>query len=92
MTYDRELEVAIKAAKEAGDCQMERSGLLATVEVKDDDSPVTEVDKQCEDIIRSRLLGEFPEDGFLGEESGLRFFYQPLLISLHPLPFLSYRR
>lgn len=31
---------------------------------------VTEVDRQTEDIIRTRLKERFPEDGFIGEESG----------------------
>ncbi len=31
---------------------------------------VSQADREVEDLIRNRLLGAFPEDGFLGEESG----------------------
>ena len=31
---------------------------------------VTEVDRQTEDIIRSRFADRYPDDGFIGEESG----------------------
>jgi histidinol-phosphatase len=40
------------------------------VEWKPDRSPVTVADREAEALLRERLLGAFPEDGFLGEESG----------------------
>lgn len=42
---------------------------LAVTE-KHDRSPVTQADVAAEAILRDRLLGAFPEDAFLGEESG----------------------
>ncbi len=55
-----------------------KAGLLALgyfdtplrVELKQDRSPVTFADRGAEELLRSLLLGAFPEDGFLGEEFG----------------------
>lgn len=41
-----------------------------TVEIKDDETPVTAVDRDAEALIRSRLAEALPEDSFRGEESG----------------------
>jgi histidinol-phosphatase len=40
------------------------------VELKADQTPVTVADRRSEEIIREILLGEFPDHGFYGEESG----------------------
>ena len=40
------------------------------VELKADQSPVTIADRRAEEIIRKRLLEEYPDDGFFGEEGG----------------------
>jgi histidinol-phosphatase len=40
------------------------------VEWKPDQSPVTVADREAEALLRTTLLGKFPGDGFLGEESG----------------------
>jgi len=40
------------------------------VEEKPDRSPVTQADRAAEGILRRELLGRFPHDAFLGEESG----------------------
>jgi histidinol phosphatase-like enzyme (inositol monophosphatase family) len=41
-----------------------------TVMTKSDRSPVTQADIAAEGILRQELLGAFPDDGFLGEETG----------------------
>lgn len=41
-----------------------------TIEFKADESPVTIADRRAEEIIRDRLLSDFPHHGFFGEESG----------------------
>ena len=41
-----------------------------TVDVKDDDSPVTVADRSAEEAIRAILKAERPEDGIIGEEFG----------------------
>ncbi|MBL8993866.1 MAG: inositol monophosphatase [Spirochaetia bacterium] len=73
MSFDlsRELAAAKKAALLAGKVQLEYLELSSKrIEIKSDASPVTEVDVKCERLIREILEKEFPEDGFLGEESG----------------------
>jgi histidinol phosphatase-like enzyme (inositol monophosphatase family) len=69
MPYDKELAIALKAAEEAGALQQAREHKLPAAELKEDSSPVTEVDRACEAMIRERLSSIFPDDGFCGEES-----------------------
>jgi histidinol phosphatase-like enzyme (inositol monophosphatase family) len=40
------------------------------VDAKADRSPVTQADRAAEAILRQHLLGDFPDDAFLGEETG----------------------
>jgi histidinol phosphatase-like enzyme (inositol monophosphatase family) len=70
VNYDRELETARDVALAAGKLQAEARAAMGAIEIKQDRSPVTEVDRQCEALIRDRLLKAFPQDGFLGEENG----------------------
>ncbi len=70
MTYDRELKTAMDAARAAGKIHLAYRGRVMAVETKADASPVTEVDRKCETVIRDMLLRRFPADGFLGEETG----------------------
>ncbi len=70
MDYSRELTVALDLAQQAGALQLAgQSGTLG-VERKADDSPVTAVDRACEDLILNGIRDAFPDDGFLGEETG----------------------
>ena len=41
------------------------------VELKGDDTPVTEVDLAAEQAVRKAVAARFPQDGVLGEEEGL---------------------
>jgi histidinol-phosphatase len=69
---DRRLEVAIAAAKAAGEVALRyfRTGL--TVEYKGDRSPVTRADRECEQRVVEVLHAAFPEYGVVGEEFGER--------------------
>lgn len=69
---DRRLEVAIAAAKAAGEVAVRyfRSGV--TVEYKGDRSPVTRADRECEQRIAEVLLQAYPDYGVIGEEFGER--------------------
>jgi histidinol-phosphatase len=69
---DKHLEVAIAAAKAAGEVALRyfRSGL--TVEYKGDRSPVTRADRECEERIVEVLRAAFPDYGIVGEEFGER--------------------
>ncbi|MBT3212596.1 MAG: inositol monophosphatase, partial [Planctomycetaceae bacterium] len=70
-TTDNRLEVAIAATRKAGRKTLEwfRAADL-TVTQKDDQSPVTAADLAAEKILKSELLTAFPDDSFLGEETG----------------------
>jgi myo-inositol-1(or 4)-monophosphatase len=70
MPYDAELATAAEAALAAGRIQLDKRNSVLRVEEKDDRSPVTEVDRQCEAVIREMISQRFPRDGFLGEETG----------------------
>jgi histidinol-phosphatase len=63
-------ELAITAAREAGRLAHRYFDSDLTVEWKKDQSPVTVADREAEALLRNSLLGAFPKDGFLGEESG----------------------
>ena len=69
MDYKLELEVAIKAAKRAGEKILEVYQKDFEVCYKADESPVTEADIAANTIIESTLRETFPEDGFLTEEA-----------------------
>jgi histidinol-phosphatase len=63
-------ELAVEAAKDAGKLALGYFDSDVSVEWKADSSPVTRADREAEALLRQRLLGAFPQDGFLGEESG----------------------
>jgi histidinol-phosphatase len=63
-------EAAIEAAGAAGQLALAHFDCDIAVEWKADASPVTLADRNAEALLRTTLLGRFPSDGFLGEESG----------------------
>src|SRR5262249_5038203 len=63
-------EIALEAADQAGQLALRYFDTGLAVEWKGDMTPVTVADREAEALLRSRLLGAFPQDGFLGEESG----------------------
>jgi histidinol-phosphatase len=63
-------DVAVDAAKQAGQLALRYFDSDLRVEWKQDQSPVTLADRETEALLRTTLLGRFPHDGFLGEESG----------------------
>lgn len=67
---DKVLEVAIEAARVAGEVALRhyRSGFEVTL--KADGSPVTQADLEAEKVIVELLRSAFPAYGFLGEELG----------------------
>ena len=64
-----ELETALKAAIKAREAILEIYHTDFTVEIKNDQSPVTLADKTSEKIILSLLKEKFPDYGYLSEES-----------------------
>jgi histidinol phosphatase-like enzyme (inositol monophosphatase family) len=83
---DPRLQLARKAAREAGEITLEyfrRDDLV--VQRKGDDSPVTAADRAAEEHLRKRIARNFPDDGILGEEfpetagtSGYRWILDPI--------------
>ncbi len=70
--YERELRVALELAREAGEAILDFYEGPLNVEQKssaDDLEPVTQADKIANELIVSRLVWEFPDDGILAEES-----------------------
>src|SRR5438067_3752785 len=63
-------EAAVAAAEAAGELALRYFDSDIAVEWKADHSPVTLADRDAEALLRKTLLGKFPGDGFLGEESG----------------------
>jgi histidinol-phosphatase len=69
MANSRRLDVALAAAAAAAEIIRNSYRRNIEVRIKADRSPVTEADVAAEAAIRRVLQGQFPEDGFYGEES-----------------------
>jgi histidinol-phosphatase len=61
---------AIDATRQAGRLALRYFDASVQVQWKENNTPVTIADQQAETLLRDQLLGRFPQDGFLGEESG----------------------
>lgn len=66
-----DLAFAHDLADAAAEVTMSWFGHRLPVELKDDETPVTEVDRRAEQAIRAAIAARFPGDGVLGEEEGL---------------------
>lgn len=70
--YNKYLEVATAAAKEAGRIQKLHLGDLHRVEFKGEINPVSNVDRLCEKAIKQIILDAFPDHDLLTEESAFK--------------------
>ena len=77
--------LAVEAARRAGDLARTHYESTFEIELKPDSSPVTVADKGAEKLIRELVTAAFPSDGFLGEEfgnqegaSGFRWIIDPI--------------
>lgn len=70
LDWKKRYETGVQLAQQAGRLALTYFDRGVHVEWKGDDSPVTVADRQAEALLRHGLLGAFPNDGFLGEESG----------------------
>ncbi len=70
MVTDRHVEVAIGAARAAGEIALRHFRTDLAVETKADRSPVTAADRESERRIIEILREGFPDYGFCGEEMG----------------------
>ena len=64
------LHVALRAAKIAAEISRKYYASNLRVEIKEDLTPVTQADVECEAAIREIVLEHFPDHGFYGEEFG----------------------
>ena len=67
--FEKELESAIKAGRDAIDVILKVYNDPFDVEIKDDNSPVTKADKMADALIRKELSNSFPNYALLTEES-----------------------
>ena len=65
----KELIVAIEASIAAAEISKKYFNGSFEVSIKDDMTPLTEVDIECEKVIKKILLSSFPDHGFFGEET-----------------------
>ncbi len=85
MRYERELDVALAAARRAGELALRYQTNGLRQEQKADLSPVTIADRESEALLSRSLIEAFPADGLLGEEgankvsgSGRRWIIDPI--------------
>ena len=64
------LDVAIDAAKQAGELALKYFKSQPKVSYKADKSPVTIADLEAEKLIRRIIRRKFPDHGIIGEEFG----------------------
>ncbi|PIS30127.1 MAG: 3'(2'),5'-bisphosphate nucleotidase CysQ [Candidatus Marinimicrobia bacterium CG08_land_8_20_14_0_20_45_22] len=64
-----ELKIAKQAAREAGQILMKYFRGIFSVRQKSPDNPVTNADIEADKYLKSQLLGSFPNDGWLSEET-----------------------
>ncbi len=69
-TFERELEQAVKVAREAGALLKENFGKSQEIEYKGRIDLVTDMDRRSEERIINRLRSAFPGDSFWAEERG----------------------
>ena len=69
MDLTKELNAAIEVGKQAREVSLKYYYGGFNVEIKSDKSPVTEADKECDQLIREYLKSRFPSYAFLTEES-----------------------
>lgn len=69
MSYERELDTALRAAREAG-AAVRRFYEAGTEHwEKSEDNPLTQADLESDRILAKHLRGAFPDDGLLSEET-----------------------
>ncbi|MBW3554989.1 MAG: inositol monophosphatase family protein [Gemmatimonadetes bacterium] len=85
MSWAKELELATRIAREAGQVTLRWFQAGPAVETKADGSPVTIADREAERLLRDRIAAAYPDDGILGEEwgeetgtSGRRWILDPI--------------
>ncbi len=68
-SLERDLETASTAARAAGQALLRHYGGSYRVDEKGAGNPVTAADLEADEILKSTILGAFPDDGWLSEET-----------------------
>lgn len=71
MSYADSMQAVAELARVAGDHALQFYGKRIDIEGKADGSPVTIADRSTEALAREWIESRFPDDGILGEESGI---------------------
>jgi myo-inositol-1(or 4)-monophosphatase len=66
---EHELNIATEAARAAGQVLLRFYGGAYRIAEKSVDNPVTAADLEANDVLKSKILGAFPGDGWLSEET-----------------------
>lgn len=69
MPWEQEYQVLTTAIREAGAEALRLAANGFQIYTKPDNSPVTSADHAVNDLLMDRLLGRFPDDGWLSEET-----------------------
>ncbi len=69
-SLDELLDLALSAARDAGEITLRYFQKNVVVETKADRSPVTVADRESERLLRQRIEQSFPDHGIVGEEFG----------------------
>lgn len=64
------ISTAVKAAKAAGKILMENYGQVNSINIKADESLVTEIDAACEKKVKEIIFSKYPQHSIVGEEGG----------------------
>ena len=67
--FEREIEIATQLARAASRVILEHYSAGFTVESKGEEGPVTQADRDANEVIVTGLRKHFPEDAILAEES-----------------------
>jgi len=84
-TLDELLELALEAAREAGEVALRYFERDVLVEWKSDQTPVTVADREGEKLLRGRIEKRFPDHGIVGEEFGVVRAHAPYRWILDPI-------
>ena len=83
--WRKHLEMAVRAARNAGEIQIEAFDKTRTIDYKGETNLVTEVDRACEEAIFDLLSAAFPSHDFLLEETPTSRSGSPHLWVVDPL-------
>jgi len=71
MPYSKEMSLALDLCQKAGAIALKYwQSQDLKIDLKADNSEVTQADKECERMLRESISKAYPNDGFLGEEEG----------------------